>query len=51
MPPTTFGVVRSVKSVRPGSMRSGEKARLNERPACRPDSSSSGASRSRVVPG
>ena len=26
-PPTTFGVVRIVWSVRPGSMRSGEKAR------------------------
>ncbi len=26
-PPTTFGVLRSVKSVRPGSTRSGENAR------------------------
>ena len=38
-PPTTFGVVRIVWSVRPGSMRSGEKARLKSRPAARPDSS------------
>ena len=50
-PPTTFGVVRSVWSVRPGSTRSGENATLKSRPAARPDSSSSGTSRSRVVPG
>ena len=50
-PPTTFGVLRSVKSVRPGSIRSGEKATLKSRPAASPDSSSSGTSRSRVVPG
>ena len=50
-PPTTFGVLRSVKSVRPGSTRSGEKARLKSSPARRPDSSSSGTRCSRVVPG
>ena len=50
-PPTTFGVVRSVKSVRPGSTRSGEKASAKSAPACRPDSSSSGTRCSRVVPG
>ena len=32
MPPTTFGVFFSVKSVRPGSTRSGEKATLNPSP-------------------
>ena len=32
-------------------MRSGEKARWKSRPAARPDSSSSGPKRSRVVPG
>ena len=50
-PPTTFGVVRIVKSVRPGSTRSGEKARLKSSPATSPDSARIGASRSRVVPG
>ncbi len=50
-PPSTFGVLRSVKSVRPGSTRSGENARWKSRPAASPDSSSSGATRSRVVPG
>lgn len=35
-PPTTFGVVRSVKSVRPGSTRSGEKASAKSPPATRP---------------
>ena len=50
-PPTTFGVVRIVKSVRPGSTRSGEKARLKSSPARSPDSSSSGTRCSRVVPG
>src|SRR3954468_21177865 len=50
-PPTTFGVVRSVKSVRPGSTRSGENASAKSSPARRPDSSSSGAMYSRVVPG
>ena len=50
-PPTTFGVVRIVKSVRPGSTRSGEKARLKSSPATRPDSDRIGATRSRVVPG
>ena len=50
-PPTTFGVVRSVKSVRPGSTRSGEKATWKSRPATSPHSSSIGATCSRVVPG
>ena len=50
-PPTTFGVLRSVKSVRPGSTRSGEKASEKSSPARRPDSSSSGTRCSRVVPG
>ncbi len=50
-PPITFGVLRSVKSVRPGSTRSGENARWKSLPAARPHSSSSGATRSRVVPG
>ena len=50
-PPTTFGVVRMVKSSRPGSTRSGEKASEKSLPAARPDSSSMGSSRSRVVPG
>ena len=49
--PTTFGVVRIVWSVRPGSMRSGEKATKKSRSAASPDSSSIGTSRSRVVPG
>ncbi len=35
-PPTTFGVVRIVWSVRPGSIRSGEKARLKSLPAREP---------------
>ena len=50
-PPTTFGVLRSVQSVRPGSTRSGEKARAKSLPATSPDSSSSGTRWSRVVPG
>ena len=50
-PATTFGVLRRVKSVRPGSTRSGEYARKKSRPATRPDSSRIGAMRSRVVPG
>ena len=50
-PPTTFTVLRSVKSERPGSTRSGENATWKSRPAASPDSSSSGTSRSRVVPG
>ncbi len=50
-PPTTFGVVRSVKSVRPGSTRSGENASAKSSPARSPDSSSSGTMCSRVVPG
>ncbi len=51
-PPTIFGVVRNVKSVRPGSTRSGENATLKSRPATSPDpSSNNGATRSRVVPG
>ena len=37
------------KAVRPGSMRSGEKARKKSRPAARPDSSSRGAKRSRAL--
>ena len=51
-PPMTFGVVLVVKSVRPGSTRSGEKARKKSTPAFMPDASSRiGASTSRVVPG
>ena len=50
-PPTTLTVLRRVKSERPGSTRSGEKATWKSRPAASPDSSSSGTSRSRVVPG
>ena len=50
-PPTTFGVVRIVWSVRPGSTRSGENASAKSSPARRPDSSSSGTRCSRVVPG
>ena len=46
-----FGVLASVKSVRPGSTRSGENARLKSTPARSPPRSSSGATRSRVVPG
>ena len=38
-PPTIFGVVRMVQSVRPRSIRSGEKARWKSRPAASPDSS------------
>ena len=51
IPPTTFGVLRRVKSVRPGSTRSGEKATLSPSPTRRPRCSSSGTSSSRVVPG
>ena len=50
-PPTTFGVVLTVKSVRPGSIRSGDIARWKSTPARRPLCSSTGASSSRVVPG
>ena len=39
----TFGVLRSVWSSRPGSTRSGEKARWKSTPARRPDSSSTGS--------
>jgi hypothetical protein len=46
-PATIFGVVCSVKSVRPGSTRSGEKARWKSSPARRPDSSRIGRQRSR----
>ena len=52
MPPTTLGVVLVVQSSRPGSTRSGEKARWKSSPALSPEpSSSSGWTRSRVVPG
>ena len=52
MPPTTFGVVFVVQSVRPGSTRSGEKARWKSAPASRPlPRSRIGRSTSRVVPG
>ena len=48
----TLGVDFVVKSVRPGSTRSGEKARWKSTPAVRPDTSSRiGANSSRVVPG
>ena len=50
-PPMTFGVVAVVQSTRPGSTRSGEKARWKSRPARSPERSSTGATSSRVVPG
>ena len=51
-PPTTLGVLLVVKSVRPGSTRSGEKARWKSTPAVSPEPASRiGASSSRVVPG
>jgi hypothetical protein len=50
-PPTTLGVLRVPYSSLPGSIRSGEKARLKSTPAIRPDSSSSGRTTSLVVPG
>ena len=37
MPPTTFGTVFVVWSVRPGSTRSGEKARWKSTPAASPE--------------
>ena len=52
MPPTTFGTVLVVQSVRPGSTRSGENARWKSFPASRPDSRSRiGSTSPRVVPG
>ena len=43
MPPTTFGVVFVVQSSRPGSIRSGEKARKKSLPTSRPLSASGSA--------
>ena len=51
-PPTTFGVVFVVQSVRPGSTRSGDIARWKSSPASSPlPSSRIGFTISRVVPG
>ena len=50
-PPTILGVVLTVKSVRPGSIRSGDMARLKSRPATSPPASRIGRTTSRVVPG
>ncbi len=51
IPPTTFGTFFVVKSVRPGSTRSGENARKKSSPQTSPDDSSTGWISSRVVPG
>ncbi len=51
IPPTTFGVVFVVQSVRPGSTRSGANARWKSSPVLRPLVSRIGWSTSRVVPG
>ena len=51
MPPTTLGTFFVVQSSRPGSTRSGEKARLKSSPTFSPEASSRGRISSRVVPG
>ena len=51
IPPTTFGTVLVVQSVRPGSTRSGEKARKKSSPQTSPVASNTGRISSRVVPG
>ena len=51
IPPTTFGTVFVVQSVRPGSTRSGENARKKSSPQTSPVDSSTGLISSRVVPG